>query len=243
MSGQASDSRRDWVMRVLGVAVPAVQAETGARPDVGELATRLRKLLDRVKDAGSPPDMLDDLRAAGAALKGNDPGLAGGLLDEVEGRLASRARAAEAAAEIARAAPSKKGAVAFAQVRLRWAAARAAREEALNDLETVCAAMLALPEAEDDPQYEETRAAAEQVVDRMPLPASGIDDAIDAMASIDETRREAARKQALDAIKTYRADLDAEPALKLLQDMPVGKFAIYDRVAKALDELAAALSA
>jgi hypothetical protein len=85
-------------------------------------------------------------------------------------------------------------------------------------------------------------AAAEAAPDRMPEPAPTIDEAIDAMATSDPGLLDAARKQALDAIKKYRADLDAVPSLKLLQDTAAGKFEIYDRVSAALDELEAALA-
>ena len=62
------------------------------------------------------------------------------------------------------------------------------------------------------------------------------------MVNAQAEKRDAARKAVLDEIKKIRADLDREPAFKLLQDTEAGKFAIYDRVAGALGELEAALN-
>jgi hypothetical protein len=242
MSDQDSAAKRAWVERVLGLKVGG-GAVASPVFDSATLTKRLGELARRVTAIGSPKDLMEDLRSIGAALKGGQLGMTADLLDETAGRLASRERAGDAAADIAKAAPSKAvGVVAFAKMRMKWAATRQAREEAINTLHALCAKVLADPQAQEDPQYEDMQQAAADIGDRMPDFGSGVDDALDAMVNAQGEQRDAARKAVLDEIGKIRADLDREPALKLLQDTEAGKFAIYDSVAGALSELEAAVN-
>lgn len=240
MSDKASDPKAEWLARVLGVTVPGVIGTAPPGPSVQELTARLGKLVERVRAAGAPPDLMGDVRAAAAALKGNDVGLAAGLIDEVEGLLASRDRAAKAAEELGQPSPSAKDKV-VAEIRFRLAAAYDAREQARDNMYAACDAILADPEAEDDPQFDEVQDEASDVGELMPTLPSDIDKAVGDMDTRSPAKREAARKRALTAIGKYRTELDGVPALKILQDMGSGKFPIYDTVKKALDDLEAAL--
>jgi hypothetical protein len=239
MSDNTSDPRAQWVARVLGVTIPGSVGAAPHAPSVQDLTTRLAKLAAQVKAAGTPPDMLDDLRAAGAALKGNDVGLAAGLLDEIEDRLASPKPAATAE-EPPTPGPAANDRV-VAEIRFRLAAAHDAREQARDNMYAACDSVLADPEAEEDPQFDEVQEDAADIGELMPTLPSDIDKAVGDMAARDPAKRDAARKRALTAVAKYRQEFDGVPALKILQDMGPGSFPVYDLVRKAIDDLEKAL--
>jgi hypothetical protein len=232
----SDDAKAEWVARVLGVDVIAPPI-----PNAKALTFRLAGLANKVKALGNPKDMLDDLRAAGSALKGDDVGLANGLMDEIEARLASRERAGEAAAEIAAGDVPPEKDPAIAKLRKAWSATRVARDRALDNMFKVCTDYLSDPEAAEDVQFDEVEAKAQEIGDMMPIPPTDIDDAIQAMVTTDQKRRDAARTMARAALAKFRAELDEEPALKDLQAL--GNYPIYDLVTKAVDALDAALDA
>ncbi len=241
MSDQDSGRKRLWVAQVLGITIPA---PPGVAADPAQLMARMKAVGEKIKAAGASHDLVDDLKAAGAALHGHDLGVAAALLDEIEARLDSRAHAADAAAEIRQAAPSNKvGTVDFAKIRLKWSATRSARQSAVDAMRTVCAKMLEDPDVIADPEFEELQDASARVHELMPDLPDEIDDLLDAMATTDAAKRAAARAEALAAIKSYRGTLDTVEGLRLLQDLPVGNFAIYDSVVSALTNLETALAA
>ena len=85
MSGQDSDVKRAWVARVLKVSIAGTPIPTAPQFDPQVLARQLSDLAKQVMAIGSPPDLMEDLRSIGAALKGEQLGMAADLLDETQG--------------------------------------------------------------------------------------------------------------------------------------------------------------
>jgi hypothetical protein len=229
MSDAIAEARRAWVARVLNVAiVPLVH------PDPAALLARMRALAKMVAAPGAPAHLATDLRDAGAALKSQDLDTAAHLLDAIEAGLATPPQEQEAPGD-------QTGKLSIGTLRLRWSSVQNARETALNNLHAACAAALADPGVQEHPQFDEIEQAAEAADDLMPSLDSAIGGALEQMKTDDSGKRETARKQALASIKSFRGRLDAEPALRGLEDPEFGGFAIHSEMTAALAAFETAL--
>jgi hypothetical protein len=215
-----------------------------AMPELAGLSARLDAVRERSAALPHPESFTDDILAANAALDRNDAATAGGLIDSLEARLLSAERAqaeAEAIAD-ARAMPGI-GVVKLAKLRLQLRALQSSRGLAISQLQASCRDVMTSGDP-DDPRLEAGLAALAGIGERVPVPSADLSAAIDEIADTDDkAKQNAGRDKALREIKRYRAALDAEPMLRMLENTPTGSYQIYGHMVESLGALEIALSA
>lgn len=246
----ATKEKDDWLQRVLGVPQPTGNAPTTPDPARRkELTARLLSVRDDAKLHGVLADIAGALREAGTAVQG------GGLeaeqkVDALESRLAELVRAQrvqQAQQTIGESAPPGGSVVDFAKARLRLDAARAAFDEAVEDLKAAWMALLASDDFVDDPRSTEPATLAAIASLGETVPSFGelgqrIEDALDRMANAGEaSQREAEAKEALRGIGELKGRIRADAMLNAMEHTDAGSYAIAGKMTEALDDVASAL--
>ena len=153
-----------------------------------------------------------------------------------------QAMTAEAKQPRARGAASG-GAVAIAKLRLKWNAARMARQTAIDSMISVASALLETEEYVDDPR---TDAAATKIRDmsaQVPVLDEKLSGLLDDFAeAADQGERDELRTRIRASIQAYRGKLDDQPLLMALQNTPLGFTPIGETIYNALTALDAALA-
>lgn len=246
----ATKEKDDWLQRVLGVSQPTGNVPPTIDPArKKELTARLVSVRDDAKVQGVLADLAGALREAGTAVQGGDPE-AEQQVDALETRLAELVRAKrvqQAQQTIGESAPPGGSVVDLAKARLRLDAARAAFDEAIEDLKAAWLALLASEDFVDDPRSTEpaTLAAIADLDKTMPSfgdTGQRVEDALDRMANAaDASAREAEAREALREIGELKKRIRAEPMLSAMEHTDAGSFAIAGRMVEALDAVASEL--
>ena len=242
------DSKAEWMLRVLGVDVRQDRSSAGAeRDELIRAARRLTALRPRIEALPNQFALSALLHEATEAIKSHSPALASEHADALEARVASAERAAAAAAAISSARPSAThGLVDFAKLRLKLSAALQARNTAAVNLQHVCERLLSSGDYDDDPEYSAALMALPAVGNRLPRIdplADQVQDALDALANVDDpSRRQALLGPVVSAIDSFMAMLDADEMFRTLQETDAGTLPIYDAIAGAVTSLRTALA-
>lgn len=215
----------------------------GKVPDAEALIVRLAAARKRADRLAEPERFDGDFRAANAALDAGGASSAD-MVDALESRIVSAERAQEAADALA---DSKitlgLGAVAMGKLRLQLRALEAGRGTVISQMQAAGRDLLDA-DADDDPDRAEGLAALAAIEPRVPRPSPALSAALDAMADTDDrTAQAAARAAALAEVRRYRASLQADPLMQLLESSPVGSYDIYGPLTGSLAALETALAA
>lgn len=233
-------TKRDWVLRVLGVAIePDRTLPKQGQPGVKQ---RLAAARERMVKLPEPERFGGPLRDAILAEKAGEDEKALDILERLEAALTSAERVALAGAEIAKAREGLNvSVVQFAKLRLKLVALEAAIPMAIDACQDAMSEVLELEFGEDEPT-EGIEAFIDGLDEVIPPPPAALRSAIDALAgTANVDKRAKARGDALTAIDDYRATLAKLSFLKLFEQTDHGSYQIASSIETCLGELEAAM--
>jgi hypothetical protein len=238
MSDRASMD--NWVKRVLGLNVPAGQPEPGGLDQ--ELQTWRQDILDQ---AGMLADKsvrarIEQLGSdAAAAIADGSLGAAHSILDAMDTALNDARRA-----QTNRSAVAESGnKVEYAKLLLRWRESQSSTRERIEQL---AASILADPEVQADPRFEDVVEAAADLVDVMPGFGRELEDVLDGLDKLTDPDQRAAQVEAaraqIDACRNLLDSADELAELSQFAGEEYGEADLAGDLREALTELAGALA-
>jgi hypothetical protein len=238
MSGSSS-ARVAWIERVLGLKIPSVAQHATAiqNPELMSevaLADRLQSVgnaLRGLRDASAPQaaDLVARYAKIMTAAK-SDPASAAASLNVLESDIAratSAARGRDAAA-------SAEGVVAYRKLLLRWREAQGTLDA---NLTTFGNTLLAQPDVQSDPRFEDVKRAVAAFPRLVPAFGGRLENALDAaMKATDPGELAELTAEGIAAIDAYRQQLAAVKPLLELEDFAAEDLGIRLPLHGALDQ-------
>jgi hypothetical protein len=229
----------DELAAVLNGVKPAPADNAAAR-----FKARLQRLSGEYARAAAAADLtratqLTELFAGAArAARAGEYDKALQTLDELEAAFKAALRSAAAAQEVKKATGGNN--VAFVKSKLAW---DRGRKDAATALRAYQVSILTDPDVQADPRYNEIKRIVIGLNKALAHFDGSINDALDAAANAtNEADKQKAVREALSQVARYRARLEGNPALKVMEQGAFGSAGVYQRLAGALDELSRHLS-
>jgi hypothetical protein len=208
------------------------------KPETGAVRDRVKALLTRLEAvANVNPEKAKTLREVLKAVLAGSPAGADDKLKVVEAQLASMERAGQAAQDIAKSSPVRRAS--FHKARDQW---NNARNMARTQMQKFAQAILSDPEAQEQPDWDDIRAAAQDLVKDLDAFDESLGEAVGRAASDETTERDGGLRDAQTLISKYRQELTGNGIFKLTDGGAYGNFQVAAVLNLALETVAKRLT-
>lgn len=206
------------------------EPEVDSTQSIAEFKQRVMRAGETAKKLEAPPDVMALVRQAVQQLKDRKTAELEETLGELEPRLITLERSAQAKNEIEQA--TGRGNVRLKSLKMDWERSRAKAE---GELQRLIDEILSNPEVLYDPRRNEIQAAARNLIKEMPQFDKRLETLLDRVAKSEAADESAnLQREALDVIDGYLKEIEGRPLLRQIEDTFFGKASISSELNKTL---------